>query len=889
MSRWLMFFASFAPFASLGASDLSTQVDYLRDVKPILRERCYACHGTLKQEGGLRLDSALLVLEGGGSGSVIEPSDSVNSVLIERVSASDEAFRMPPEGRSLNAHEIATIKAWIDQGAIAPIDERPEESPQDHWAFRPPSRPSIPYVDDPEWSRHPIDAFIAAEREKRRLRPVARAPRALVLRRLYLDLIGLPPTRRAQQEFFREERVDAVERLVDRLLASPRYGERWGRHWMDIWRYTDWYGLGAQLRNGQKHIWRWRDWIVESLNSDKGYDQMILEMLAADEIAPTDRDALRATGFLARNYYLFNRTTWLDDTIEHTSKAFLGLTLNCAKCHDHKYDPLTQTDYYRMRAIFEPHQVRLDPVPGEVDLERDGLPRVFDAHLDAPTYVHVRGDPKQPDTKRIITPGIPELFSATMPAIFPVELPTDAYFPDLRPYVVEDRLRDAEQKIASAQAAVEEARVALASAANASSRADNEVVLLVAKARLKAAERRPDAIRAVFAADRSRHGASQGEAQSQLVVAAARATRLLDLALAEANVAAAELDLRNSVDEQKKKGAEKSFEAAKNRLVAVLKAEKKPLDSYTPLGSSRKALEGPGETAESRAKPYPRTSSGRRTALARWIVHARNPLTARVAVNHIWARHFGQPLVESVADFGRRSRRPPQKALLDWLAVELIENDWSMKHLHRLMVTSQTYALGSSLLDAEDAAKERDPDNELYWRRRPLRMESQVVRDSFLWLAGALDSTIGGSTVDPQADAVVPRRSLYFTHSRDVEEKFLSMFDNADILRCYRRVESVVPQQALTLANSRLGIEMSRRTADRLSQRIGTEGTEGFIRAAYELILSVAPGPDEVAACLDAIHQLREQLDDTHPDPVGRARQDLVHALFNHNDFITIR
>ena len=238
-----------------------------------------------------------------------------------------------------------------------------------------------------------------------------------------LDLIGLPPS----LEQLHDER--RWEEIVDQLLLSPHHGERWGRHWMDIWRYSDWYGLGEQLRNSQKHIWHWRDWIIESLNQDKGYDQMILEMLAGDELAPSDPEVLRATGFLARNYYLFNRTTWLDSTIEHTGKAFLGLTLNCAKCHDHKYDPISHVDYYNFRAIFEPHQVRLDPIPGVDDFELDGLPRVFDNDLHVETLLHLRGDPKNPDQETRISAGVPAIFASFAPQVESVTLPVYAYAP----------------------------------------------------------------------------------------------------------------------------------------------------------------------------------------------------------------------------------------------------------------------------------------------------------------------------------------------------------------------------------------------------------------------------------------------------------------------------
>ncbi|MCA9147305.1 MAG: DUF1549 domain-containing protein, partial [Planctomycetales bacterium] len=383
----------------------AAEVDYLRDVKPILHERCFACHGALKQESDLRLDTGSLIRQGGASGAAIEPGKAAASLLIERVVAESEDERMPPEGKPLTVDEIAVLKQWIDAGAVSPDDEQPDEDPAQHWAFQLPVQSEVPHTNDPLWSHNPIDAFIAAERERRDLMPVPLVERPVLLRRVYLDLIGLPPTRAQMQAFLDDTRDDAYERVVSELLESPHYGERWGRHWMDVWRYSDWFGLGAQLRYSQKHIWHWRDWIIESLNEDKGYDRMIEEMLAGDEIAPTDRDTLRATGFLARNYFLFNRTTWLDNTIEHTSQAFLGLTLNCAKCHDHKYDPISQVDYYRMRAIFEPHQVRLDAVPGQTDFEKDGLPRAFDAHPEEPTYLHIRGDAANPDKNRVITPG----------------------------------------------------------------------------------------------------------------------------------------------------------------------------------------------------------------------------------------------------------------------------------------------------------------------------------------------------------------------------------------------------------------------------------------------------------------------------------------------------
>ncbi|MCH7729235.1 MAG: DUF1553 domain-containing protein, partial [Planctomycetes bacterium] len=286
----------------------------------------------------------------------------------------------------------------------------------------------------------------------------------------------------------------------------------------------------------------------------------------------------------------------------------------------------------------------------------------------------------------------------------------------------------------------------------------------------------------------------------------------------------------------------------------------------------------------------PTKSTGRRTALARWVTDRKNPLTARVAVNHIWLRHFGQPLVDPVTDFGRRTKAPPQQKLLDWLAVEFMESGWSMKHLHRLMVTSEAYKLSTSALGSDEMTVQNDPDNDFYWRRKPVRMESQLLRDSLLHLAGALRMQIGGPTIDPNADDVVFRRSLYFTHSRDHLHKFLSMFDDADILRCYRRSESIVPQQALALANSKLAMSMARQLTAKLSRPTGEVADDQFIAIAYETVLCVEPTPAELALCRDAIAQTKAVLIKRgHPRPDLRARENLVHALLNHNDFITIR
>mgnify|MGYP002379557944 CR=1 FL=1 len=848
----------------------STAADYLRDIKPVLQERCYACHGSLKQQAGLRLDTAERLLAGGKSGPSAVPGQPEKGSLLRRLTTDDEHERMPLEAAPLKPEQIAAIRAWIAAGAPVPPDEREEDDPLLHWSFQRIERPETPPTPETE-TGNAIDAFLARQHAEHGLSPQPEAERPLLLRRLYLNLVGLPPTL--------EQLADPRDygTIVDELLLSPHHGERWGRHWMDVWRYSDWYGLGAQLRNSQKHLWHWRDWIVESLNADKGYDRMILEMLAGDELAPEDPATLRATGFLARNYYLFNRTTWLDDTIEHTGKAFLGLTFNCAKCHDHKYDPIEMVDYYAFRAIFEPHQVRLDPVPGVLDFEKNGLPRVFDDHLDAPTYVHLRGDPAQPDKSAVIAPAVPAVLASFAPPIEAVALPMEAWAPTTREHVLKDHRTEARRQVETAERELAEAQhardtgAAVEKAGGESSEALEKAVH-IALAKLDLAKAEQVKLEAVIAADTA--------ALTAVDEALAKTASRLE---GEAMKAKAALDtlMQEGKDEKKLKEAQNALAKAEEKIAAVDAV-------YTPLRAAKKALETPEHTDDSYAATFPKHSTGRRLMLAQWMVSRDNPLTARVVVNHVWMRHFGEPLVETVFDFGRQAPRPEHHELLDWLAAEFMESGWSFRHLHRLMVTSDAYRRRSTQADADPATLAADPANRHYWRAHSRRMESQALRDSLLQLAGALDPALGGPSLD--AKTASSRRSLYFKQSRDDRDQFLSMFDDADILQCYRRDESIVPQQALALSNSAISLDMAEKIAERL--HAGHPGADRgvFVETAFQQILTRPSDAAEREACLDfweaaaALEAVRQA-----PDPEAAIRSRFVHALLNHNDFVTVR
>lgn len=892
------------------------RVDYGKEIKPILRKRCFACHGALKQRAGLRLDTVELMIRGGDSGAVIAPGDPSNSILLERVAAADAGDRMPPEheGEPLSAEQVRLIRDWIAMGSPAPVDEQPESDASEHWAFQPVTRPLVPPVRHMAWSRNPVDAFLSRQHQQHGLTPQPEAPRIVLLRRLYLDLIGIPPTAEEITAFENDRSPGWYERTVDRLLHDPRHGERWARHWMDIWRYSDWWGLGDQLRRSQKHIWHWRDWIIESLNSDTPYDEMVRLMLAADELYPNDLGKLRATGYLARNYWLFNRNQWMEETVEHVSKGFLGLTMNCAKCHDHKYDPIAQVDFYRMRAFFEPYHVRLDVVPGQPDLTRDGIPRVFDGWIDRPTYRFIRGQEKNPDKSTVITPGVPANVSFDEMKIDSVALPVQACQPERRSWVIDAYLTAARDNLKAAKAAVAAVRKELDSAANEqgsqgpeqtpnrgeppASNVDAverqqelkvaEAAVDVAAAKMASIEQTAEAMRAAWAVADNKSDdthAALADVELERRVAAVRAERELAVAKARHSVTVAELELLRAT-ERDKNAAEKKRKATQESLdkaVVDAKAEIKASDQYTRLEGAkwtptRFLFSGKDDpTVE-----FVSQSTGRRTALARWITDRRNPLTARVAANHIWTRHMGEPLVRTVFDFGRNGALPTHPELLNWLAAELMDSGWDMKHLHRIIVTSAAYRMSSSRAGGENNAA-ADPDNRYWWRRVPIRLESQLVRDSILAHAGMLDLTMSGPSVPRTQQDASTRRSVYFFHSNNERNQFLKTFDEALVTECYRREQSIVPQQALALTNSRLVLDTTPQIAKRLSPGNADDST--FIRKSFAVLLGIKAGDEEVAAGNKALEAWRTFGNES----AEHARANLVWALINHNDYVTLR
>jgi hypothetical protein len=760
--------------------------------------------------------------------------------------------------------------------------------------FEPVQRPPVPGVKNTAWVRNPIDAYLAAEHEAQGLQPRPEADKATLLRRVYLDLIGLPPTQEQLEEFLTDASSNAYEKVVDRLLASPQYAERWGRHWMDVWRYSDWAGFGMELRESQPHIWQWRDWIVESLHADKGYDRMIQEMLAGDELAPLDPATLRATGFLARNWYKFNRNVWLDHTVEHTSKAFLGVTLNCARCHDHMYDPISQHEYYAFRAFFEPYQVRQDRLMNYPDKTKLSLPRVYDADLKVPTYLFVRGNEATPDKDKAIAPAVPRTLGGAPLKIAPVPLPKDAYQPDRQILIVHELLAASEKQVQAAEqtcAAMRKKMLPPLSAALLMVDARSQIVQLMVKR---------ETVNQFMLAELQ---AQSARADQAALLAILRVEALEDAGKKDTH------DWQEAAKQAQRQQREQAVVAAR---LEWLKLQLMPPKNRQGLDAKVKAAKTVLDKAEGTAKQpvttayaprpqaiYPAASTGRRLALAKWIADKQNPLTARVAMNHLWLRHFGRPLVVTVFDFGQNGQPPTHPALLDWLAAEFMDRGWSMKHMHRLIVTSNAYRMAST---PSDTCLSLDPDNRWLWRMHSRRMEAETVRDSVLQVSGLLDPTRGGAELAEKDGQTTFRRSLYYRHANEKQMVFLMLFDAPGVNECYQRYESIVPQQALALANSSL----VQRAAKDLAKKFDAKTEDNlFIQQAFIRILCRPPTEQEQKLCLEFLKDQRRLLSDRRnlsgftagqavitPTPQEaelRVRTSLIQVLFNHHEFVTIR
>jgi mono/diheme cytochrome c family protein len=794
-------------------------VDFGRDVRPILEAHCFRCHRGADASSGYRLDRRAEILGEGDGEPLAVVGKSAESLLIHLVSGVRDGEVMPPKGQRLSTAQVGLLRAWIDQGlkwddTLATEDATPDS----HWAFQPVTAPAIPRVQNAGWVRNPIDAFIAARQESDGLSPAPEASRHTLIRRLSFDLTGLPPSPEEIAAFLADEAPDAYERRVERLLASPRHGERWGRHWLDLARWAE--SEGYESNHPRPYAWRYRDYVVRSFNDDKPFDRFLREQLAGDELLPYSDENLVATGFLAAARLSSNeedkalqRNDVLVDIVNATGGALLGLTFQCAQCHNHKFDPITARDYYRFQGFFARGQ------PANLALQDPKLWTAYEA--------------------------------ARPPEIEPARKLIDVLFEGARA-----------RKMAEAKKTL-------------------------APAMLRAVETPPD---------------RRTPEQEAL---ACRADLALQFTPEETEKAIREDDRALYAELKKKRAAlEKSLPdkpqtfgfyspATSPTPVDVLPMKGFYPPPYEPaeLARARPFLlvggdvhnRGPaldagwpavfGPTPESIA-----TRASRRT-LADWLTDPRHPLTARVWVNRLWAYHFGRGIVATPSDFGRKGAPPSHPELLDWLAGELVRSGWSTKHIHRLIVTSSTYRQAAENSTANAAL---DPDNLLWGRWSPRRLEAEAIRDAMLAVSGELDTTAGGPGL-PDDDSAV-RRSLYLTQKRERPPAMQALFDgpSAAAESCPRRYVSTVPLQALHQLNSPFAARRARAFARRVVEWEGNDRARQ-VEASFLLALGRPPDDTERAAA-EAYFRAFAPADDAE-EPTGP----LVHfcqALLNVNEFL---
>jgi cytochrome c553 len=843
------------------------------EIIPILLRHCTTCHNHRRREGGLDLTTKATMLRGGKSGPALVPGNPDKSLILQRIVAQqmpplgvfDTGVTRPPDP------DVEKLKQWIAQGAperevqpdVAGAGPDPLVTDQDRqfWAFRPPRPVEVPGVQHQERVRNPIDAFILKKLETQGLTLSPEADRLTLIRRAYFDLTGLPPTPGEVRAFVSDQDPQAYEKLIDRLLASPRYGERWGRYWLDLAGYAD-----TESRDVEReHTWLYRDYVIRAFNADKPYDRFLLEQIAGDELADSEHakvmtqervDHLVATGFLrltpdptsqGESGLLQDRINVITDEIQVFSSGVLGLTIQCAQCHDHKLEPIPQRDYYRLRAIFKGALDEYDwmvPTNGVIGKPARLLPYV--SPLDRAARAEQDQFRSTTNTKNW------EQIHALQAALKKMEKPLEKEIIEKKLAKYPPGLRD-------------ELRLMLAT---------------------------PPAKRNA----RLKHLAEKYE--FYVNIDPNDHDNLLKDTYPEYRKAAEETESKTLALRSRMRAWPSSIRALWDR------GDPSPTYIYK-RGDFQNAgrLVGPGvpsvltdgKTSFVVTPPWPGAQkTGARLALARWLVRPDHPLTARVWLNRLWQHHFGSGIVATVENFGRSGARPTHPELLDWLALQLIERGWSTKAIHRMAMTSNTYRQ-SSRVTPEAAA--HDPRNELLARMPLTRLDAEALRDAILFIAGRLDETYYGlpvllfvrhdgmvMTPDPSAKE---RRSIYLQQRRATVHTMLDLFDYPQMgPNCSQRANTAVAPQALYLLNNTL----IRTLADALAERVRMEAGDRLadqIDRLYGLALSRPPTAEEKGIILGELEKAYEA-GSGRPDDRKRLLARLCHTIINSTAFIYV-
>ena len=807
-----------------------------KDVLPIFQMHCVNCHGKSKQEGGLDLSTQAGRLKGGDSGAALIPGKPGKSLLYARILARE----MPPldEIRPPTTAEVETLRQWIEAGAPADPVSRAEaeesavsQEDRDFWSFRPPQRPEVPKVSQQELVRNPIDAFLLRQLESKDLGFSPEAEPLVLLRRAYLDLTGMPPTPTEARAYLEDRGASGYERLIDRLLDSRGYGERWAQYWLDLAGYTDSEGIVDEDKV-RPHAWRYRDYVIRALNRDTPYDRFLTEQLAGDELVDYKKeekvtqdliDTLAATGFLRLttdgtyaqpNRSLQDKMDVIADEMQVLGSSLLGLTVGCARCHDHKYDPLTQREFYSLSAIF---QTALDPYDWRPPTERV-LPTALESELkaveshNAPLKIQL--EKLEAELKEKARPFKEKFLKETLAA-----LPGD----------VRDDLK-------AVAATPKEKRTGL---------------------QRYLARKFKDAVEPSYAA--------LGDRFPEFKKYAAEPQKSIEHIK---NVKyGSETNFKDKTKFLLKPGIRALYEMGGEPSPAYLLKRGQAQSVGERVYPSVPAVLNRTELTPYRPVKVPgRDTSGNRLGLARWLTQPNHPLTSRVKVNRIWSHHFGRALVTSPGNFGRTGSKPSHPQLLDWLATEFVDRGWSQKAMHRLIMTSTAYRQSSRV---GRRAREGDPDNVLLSRMPLRRLDAEALHDSVLRVTDRLDPTPFGIPVaveEKPSGEVIPeatergwRRAIYLLKRRRMPVSALEAFDYPVMMpNCDERRHSTVVVQALQLMNSELMRNHARYLAGRLMDQAPGD-PEKQIENLYLRVLTRYPRADEKQRVLASLDTLGEE------------------------------
>lgn len=919
------------------------------DVRKILKVHCLHCHGENGEtEGSLDLRLKRLMVKGGDSGPSIVPGKSSESELIARI----EAKEMPPEDKHMPAEELEILKRWIDQGAHT---ERPEPEKIDadyvfpdelaFWSFQPVKEYEVPKVKQSKLVRQPVDAFLLEKLEAKGLTFTSEAEKATLARRAFFDLIGLPPTPEQLKQFLDDKSPDAYEKLIDRLLASKHYGERWGRHWLDVAGYADSEGYNSK---DQERPWafRYRDYVIRAFNEDKPYDQFLQEQLAGDEMVkppyhklkPEEMEKLIATGFLrmapdgtgsnpAEKEVAKNQV--ITDTVDIVSSSILGMTVACAQCHDHKYDPIPQNDYYRFRAIFEP---ALDwknwrtPAGRRISIMSDeDRKKSNEIEAEAKKVLAERSELVNKFIDRTLERellDVPEEKRDAMRTAYKTagKERTKDQVAMLKEYPRINRL--------SAGSLYLYDRTLTEQSSKAAQKAKELAKNLVEKIKKEALEAIPEAERAAAVAAQKADAKKRTDAQKKII---ADHPALL---VSTSNLA--EFDKAGAAQVQHFKDEAKRFRDL--RTTAILKEysdkatairDKKPKEEFIRVltevpGKVPKTFffnRGDFEQPKHELEPAGLTvvksnlnssveipamdkaipTTGRRLAYAKYITNGQHPLTARVFVNRIWLHHFGKGIVASPTDFGKLGIPPTHLELLDWLANDFVANGWKIKRLHKMLMTSTAYRQSSQRSDDYDVA---DPDNLFYGHMPVRRLEAETIRDSMIAVTGKLKDDLYGKPVPVKEDEVGQivvgvanvdsagrqgknikmddrkfRRSIYVSVNRSKPLAVLDMFDAPKMEpNCEKRSSSTVAPQSLLMMNSGFMIEHAEYFAERLHKEQAGKPAEQ-VKLAWMLAFGKEPSAEEVQQSVSFIESQIPQFKTT-AKAAGKTPEQLALATF---------